>query len=102
MANSRSMSATRVAIFPAPGPAKNAGVSVPGVFKDRQLFACRHDAPLTPTTLFRACPCERDPAKVTIYAPGVIQVPAVLVPVLRSVSLKGIQAGLRAPLGPSP
>jgi hypothetical protein len=38
---------------------------------------------------------ERDPAKVTLRADAV-QVPAVLVPGLRPISIKGIQAALRA------
>jgi hypothetical protein len=39
---------------------------------------------------------KHDPAKVTTCAPTVIRVPALLVPGLRPVSIKGIQSALRA------
>ena len=39
---------------------------------------------------------KHDPAKVTTCAPTVIRVPALLVPGLRPVSIKRIQAALRA------
>ena len=47
--------------------------------------------------VLRADPGQKhDPAKVTTYAPTVIRVPTLLVPGLRPVSVKGIQAALRA------